>query len=281
MTFKSAEENAYAGVLALLLEVSANPKPGNVDRLHDFPDLKYEHFLASASAVYPTFLKCARGEGSIGNLILEAVKRSFEVCKRNVHFGSFMLLIPLIRCQDDTKAVVSALKETTYQDSLAVLEAFEICKPRVMDVKELSLKSESIKDEIIGKNINLYDWLCKSPEENVVARELVEGYWRSLEGCEVLLSYYQEHKDLNTAIVYAYLHLLSKFLDPLVIAKHGREVAEYVREKASEVLISLDRGDLKAVEMFDEELIEKSINPGSIADLTVVAIYLALKEGLI
>jgi len=75
--------------------------------------------------------------------------------------------------------------------------------------------------------------------------------------------------------------LLSKFLDPLVIAKHGRDIAEYVRERASEVLISLDKGYLKAVEKFDEELIERGINPGSIADLTVVAIYLALKEGLI
>ena len=34
--------------LALLLEVASTPKPGNVDRHHDHPDLLFEHFLAGA-----------------------------------------------------------------------------------------------------------------------------------------------------------------------------------------------------------------------------------------
>jgi triphosphoribosyl-dephospho-CoA synthetase len=41
--------------LALLLEVSAYPKPGNVHRNADFNDTRYEHFLASAVAVAPYF----------------------------------------------------------------------------------------------------------------------------------------------------------------------------------------------------------------------------------
>ena len=64
--FESAEDSATAGVLSLLLEVSGNPKAGNVDREHNFHDLRFEHFLASASAVYPVFLKTAIGESSIG-----------------------------------------------------------------------------------------------------------------------------------------------------------------------------------------------------------------------
>ena len=34
--------------LAILLEVSAYPKPGNVHRTADFQETDYEHFLASA-----------------------------------------------------------------------------------------------------------------------------------------------------------------------------------------------------------------------------------------
>jgi len=45
--FKSPEEAAISGVLSMLLEVSANPKSGNVDRGHDFPDMRYEDFLVS------------------------------------------------------------------------------------------------------------------------------------------------------------------------------------------------------------------------------------------
>ncbi len=35
----------------------------------------------------------------------------------------------------------------------------------------------------------------------------------------------------------------------------------------------------RTVEEFDEECIKRGINPGSIADITIAAIYLALGEG--
>ena len=39
--------------LSMVLEVSASPKPGNVDRDHNYIDTDYEHFLTSAVSVYP------------------------------------------------------------------------------------------------------------------------------------------------------------------------------------------------------------------------------------
>ncbi|MGZ7132554.1 MAG: triphosphoribosyl-dephospho-CoA synthase, partial [Halobacteriota archaeon] len=59
--------------LAMLLEVSATPKPGNVDRTHDFEDVTYEHFLASAVGTFPVFKKAASARHGIGGLILDAV----------------------------------------------------------------------------------------------------------------------------------------------------------------------------------------------------------------
>ncbi len=270
--------DAQLGVLSLLLEVSANPKPGNVDREHEFSDLKFEHFILSAVSAYPVFEECMNRKGSIGTNFFNAVVRSYEVCRTNVHFGAFFLLIPLIWCKGKVGDVEDELKKTTHEDSLAVLTAFKICKPRVMDVKELDLRKENVKDEIVERKVNLYQWLKKSPKENVVAREIVEGYWRSLEGCTILRNRYEQCGELNEAIVYTYLSLLSKHLDPLVIAKHGLDTAYYVKERANEVL---DDFSFENVRRFDEELVEKGINPGSIADLTCVAIYLALKEGLI
>ena len=283
--FESSEDSAIAGVLSLLLEVSGNPKAGNVDREHNFHDLRFEHFLASASAVYPVFLKTARGESSIGKLILEAVESSMRWHKaRNVHFGCFMLLIPLIRCwnsEDVAKAVIDELKSTTAEDSLAVLKAFKISKARVMEVEELSLTSDRTEQILRERNVNLYEWLLHSPKENVVARELIEGYKASFMGKNVLLDYFAEHEDVNSAVVYAYHYLLSEFTDPLVIAKHGLSVAEEVKEKAKEVLNRFEATmDLNVFREFDEELLAKGINPGSIADLTASSIYLALREGL-
>ncbi len=283
--FRSAEDSATAGVLALLLEVSGTPKAGNVDRDHNFPDLRFEQFLASASAVYPVFLKDARGEGSIGKLVLESVERSMAWHKaKNVHFGCFMLLIPLIRCWnsgDVGRAVIEELKRTSVEDSLAVLKAFRLSSARVMDAEELSLTDDETERELVERNLNLYDWLKYTPKENIVAMELLNGYEISFKGRDVLLETFAEHEDVNLAIVYTYYYLLSEHLDPLIIAKHGLDVAEDVRNKAGKILnefeSSLDVGILRE---FDEELISKGINPGSIADLTASSIYLALREGL-
>ncbi len=273
--------DAQLSVLSLLLEVSANPKPGNVDREHDFENLKYEHFLMSAVSAYPVFEDCMNKRGSIGLNFLKAVSTSYEICKTNVHFGAFMLLIPLVWCRGDVKEVRDVLKRTTYKDSLAVLSAFKLCKPRVMDVKELDLKDEDIKMEIVEKGINLYNWLKKSPEENVVARELIEGYWRSSRGARILKEYYESSKSLNNAIVYTYLSLLSSYIDPLIVAKHGINTARRIRELAYEVLRDFEEGNLDSVRKFDIYLLSNGINPGSIADLTAVSIYLALKGGLL
>ncbi|ADB57438.1 triphosphoribosyl-dephospho-CoA synthase [Archaeoglobus profundus] len=277
MPFESMND-AQLGVLSLLLEVSANPKPGNVDREHEFSDLKFEHFILSAISAYPAFEDCMNRRGSIGTNFFNAVVRSYEICRTNVHFGAFFLLIPLIWCGGKVDDVEDELKKTTHEDSLAILSAFRICKPRVMKVKELDLRGEKVKEEILEKKVNLYHWLEKSPKENVVARELVERYWRSLEGCTILRNRYEQCGNLNEAIVYTYIYLLSKHLDPLVIAKHGLDTAYYVKERAEEFL---DEFSLEGVRKFDEELVKRGINPGSIADLTCSSIYLALKEGLI
>src|SRR5674476_965903 len=67
---------AGSAELAMLLEVSATPKPGNVDRTHDFEDLTYEHFLGSAAGMFPVFRKAASEGNNIGDLILNAVQAS-------------------------------------------------------------------------------------------------------------------------------------------------------------------------------------------------------------
>ena len=283
-TFKSPEDSATAGVLALLLEVSGTPKSGNVDRDHDFSDLRYEHFLASASSVFPVFIKASKREKGIGKLILEAVERSIGWQRaKNVHFGCFMLLIPLLRnwnAEDIGKAVIEDIRRTSVEDSLAVLKAFKLSGARVMDVEDMSLEERETERRLIEKGMNLYDWLKFSPKENVVAMELLEGYPRSLKGKDMILDFFVEHEDVNLTIVYVYHRLLAEHLDPLIIAKHGRDVAEEIRRRARIMVKKFESSlDVKVFGRFDEELLRRGINPGSIADLTASSIYLALREG--
>ncbi len=52
---------AQCAQLAMLFELSASPKPGNVDRCHDFSDIGFHHFLVSAVSAYPVFRAAASG----------------------------------------------------------------------------------------------------------------------------------------------------------------------------------------------------------------------------
>lgn len=67
---------ARCAQLAMLLEVSASPKPGNVDKEHNYPDTCFEHFVASSVSVYPVLELAARSSSGIGTLIRSAVRES-------------------------------------------------------------------------------------------------------------------------------------------------------------------------------------------------------------
>jgi len=302
--FKSAEHATRAAILSMLLEVSANPKSGNVDRMHDFKDkdngngkgkdidkdseMRYEHFLLSAVSSYETFLKASKSvegdeEEGIGRLILESVENSVNATGTNVHFGTFLLLIPLLtswrgNAFEIAENALNKLKKSDFEDSIAVLKAFRLSNARVIRVEVdkpfLDLESDRTYQELKERKINLYDWMLESPPENLISKELTEGYKISLHGMKLLLGYFDEKKDINTAIVYTYHHLLSVHLDPLLISKFGVQVANEVKSKAKEVLKT---GEFHRL---DEEFINRKINPGTIADLTASSIFLSLAEGL-
>ncbi len=92
--------------LAMMLEVCAFPKPGNVDRCHDYPETRLEHFLASTILARPALERAERGEGSIGELILDAVENTSIHSGGNTHFGAFMKnQFPAISRQNKIKAI--------------------------------------------------------------------------------------------------------------------------------------------------------------------------------
>jgi len=71
-----------------------------------------------------------------------------------------------------------------------------------------------------------------------------------------------------------FMDLLSTEPDTFIIKKHGRDVAWEVMRKAREV-----REGIRDITRFDQELIDSGINPGSIADIIIASLYIALGEG--
>jgi len=289
---------ASCAQLSMLLEVSANPKPGNIDRDHDFKNTRYEQFLASAAASYPIFLDAYNEDRRIGELIRIGIEESSQWQKGgNTHFGAFTLLIPLVkasrrlerrynladgsffleRIDELIDETVSIIKCTDYIDSINFYKTFSAENIKVEEAEKFNVNDQNSLNFIKDEKIGLYQLMMLAPSYNLVAREWVEGYPRTVSVAKSLMEQSRsDNFDLNGAIVYQYVRLLSKDIDGLVVAKHGLEEAKNVKMIAEKIIkdYSIDK-----VEKFDSYLIEKEINPGSTADIIASALYVFLAYG--
>jgi len=273
----SPDRVAQCAQLAMLFELSSGPKPGNVDRCHDFPDISFYHFLVSAVSVYPVFRRAASGLEGAGSLILEGAQswRSWNIGS-NTHFGSLVLMIPLAmaaaRQGDLREALAKVLEETTVQDAVDFYRAFQLADARVADVEEFSLKDPVFSERLRQKGKTLQGLMLHSQGHDLVAREWSTNYERSFLLAGRLAERIGKH-GLNEGIVRTYLEALAETPDSLVQAKFGREMARQISLRAGEALRD---ATLDMARQMDEELLAQDINPGSTADLIAASLFVSL-----
>ena len=255
--------------MAMVLEVTASPKPGNVDRCHDYEGTVLEHFLASAILARPALERAAGCGGGIGEILREAVRLTTAHGGGNTHFGAFILLIPLLR-GGDIPGAVRAVQDSTVEDAVNFYQAFSLTKVRMLPGDPLDVTDPRALDVIRERGMTLLDVMDHSKEHDMVAREWVNGFRMTRRAADLL------HRVGcgREGVVGSFLQLLSTGIDTFIVKEHGPLVAEEVRRKAAEILEG--RRDLKA---FDSECITRGINPGSTADIVIAAIYIALGEG--
>ncbi|MDI6811511.1 MAG: triphosphoribosyl-dephospho-CoA synthase [archaeon] len=283
---------ARSAQLALLLEVSAYPKPGNVDRTHDFIDTRYEHFLASSVALYP-ILREAAARGScnapaVGELIRRGVEESVAwQSGGNTHFGALLLFVPLAMAAGACESYdIEKLKRkateimlnTSMADAIEVYTAFPRAKVKVRrDVPELDVMDEASIHEIREKKLSFYAILTISASYDLISRELVGGFGITFRYAPLIKDLARE-KCINDAITHAYLRLLSEEEDTFIKMKFGPEKSRYVKERAQWIV---NRGyQRKEMEEFDGELVREGLNPGSTADIIAAALFITILGGL-
>ena len=262
----SAVERAQ---LAMMLEVTAFPKPGNVDRCHDYPETRLEHFLASTILARPALEEANRGQGRIGEIIKHAVRDTNCHAGGNTHFGAFLLLIPLIYGRGISGAM-QAIAKTDSSDAVAFYKAFAMTAVRMNEKDDLDVNDPHTLTLIRDRDMSLLDIMQHSAPNDMVAREWVTGFPLSRRGADLL----KELGPGRKSIVGMFLTLLASEPDTFIVKKHGIEIARETMMRARDVL----DGKL-SVESLDADLLQRDINPGSIADITIAAIYLALGEG--
>jgi triphosphoribosyl-dephospho-CoA synthase len=271
----------------MVLEVSGTPKPGNIDRDHDYVTTKYEDFLASAVGVY-SILEKACSESGIGQLILDASSESvLWQTGGNTHFGAYILLFPLIKAaargnigQLRTDAA-DIVKETTVEDAINFYKAFSMVEVRMKkpedleaDDRELDVSGTGSLEELGRRGITMYDIMQISSKNDMVAREWVDGFRRSFEAADMIKNK-RKTGTMNDATVLTYLELLAREPDTFIAKKYNMDKAVYVQGLALDVIER--RMTLK--ELSNRLYLEK-INPGSTADLMIAGLFIALLSGM-
>lgn len=279
---------ARCAQLAMLLEVSATPKPGNIDRDHNYTDTRFEHFLASAIGVYPIFEKAARCDAGVGLLIHEAVVESSRWQRGgNTHFGAFILLIPLVMAASmcENKACLrenlkKVVKGTTVEDAVELYRAFSQTNVRVKPVNQLDVSDPSSITKIRELRLTLFDIMEMSSGYDIIAEEWVNGFQKTFECAGMIQDKIKEYC-INDTIVLTFMQLLSCNIDTFIQTKFGNEKAEEVSLRAKSIL---KKGDIKEIikdiYSFDEELLKEGINPGSTADIIISGLFVSILEGL-
>ncbi|WP_284008633.1 triphosphoribosyl-dephospho-CoA synthase [Haloarcula pelagica] len=277
MTGRSIAQDAE---LALLLEVTGTPKPGNVDRTHDHDDLRFEHFMAGAVGARPGLERAADGE-RVGRVFERAVAGMAQQSAGNTQFGALLLLAPLVAAAHDDAltpaGVDEVVKRTTVADAADFYRAFEHVDVAVDDppsgLEPLDVRrGADAVPAIEERALTLCDVMDRSAEVDGVAAEWVGGFERVFGAAERIVDGDGPVPDRGAAV---FLELLAGEPDTFVVKRSDRETAEMVQRRAQAVL----DGEADAAELADE-LVDRGINPGTTADLVAGALFVALRRGV-
>lgn len=301
---RTPAENAQ---LALLLEVTGTPKPGNVDRERDLGDLRFEHFMAGAVGAGEGLRRAERG-ANVGIAFERAVAGMSRQSGGNTQFGCLLLLTPLVSAAaagDLTPAGTERIVErTTVDDAVRFYRAFEHVDVAVADpppdAADLDVRRGAAAEPALrARELTLLDVMALSaeppsggtvdsnadtggeggsgeetgdriPDGNAI--EWTTGFDRTFEAAESIRA---DEGPVGDRAARAFLRILSDRPDTLVATAHGPAVARDVSRRAAAV-----GGDLEAAETLAEAFREEGINPGTTADITAAALFVALERGL-
>ncbi|MEE9219823.1 MAG: triphosphoribosyl-dephospho-CoA synthase [Acidobacteriota bacterium] len=289
----SARQAADLAAFACLTELGAD-KPGNVSLRRGLPGLTPSDFLYSASALRSGF--CARPPRTVGRMVLATIRRTRQRVKTNTNLGLALILAPLalasMRAEPRAasprqshptrwKLTLAALRqqlrlilrELTLKDAREVYEAIRLAEPGglgQMDQEDVSRHPRR----------DLRACMALARHRDSIAAEYASSYSLTFQTGGPTLKRHMDHGlSLREAIVTTFLTLLARRPDSLIARLRGLEVARRVSRLAAQVLkagatrTAAGRWRLAAL---DRTLRASRLNPGTSADLTAAAIFVAI-----
>lgn len=276
--------NGWAAGMACMLEASA-PKPGNVHPGADFQDLSHAELMAAAVAIAPVF--DASHRMPLGDLILDAVRRSRAVTRSNANLGIILALAPLAAVSEGTwrecrrhdsfafvcNEAAAAIAGLGPVGAASVWTAIGLASPGGMDRAD--------RHDLAGPPpADMLDAMRIAAERDQIARLWACGYAELCEGLVAdLAAALDQGLPWREAIVEGFLRQLARTPDSLIQRRHGPAVAAEVSRRAAAVLAMPTEHRLTAEAEFDRSLrVPRRINPGTTADLVAAAVYILLRS---
>lgn len=296
--------------LAVLLESSAD-KPGNVNRTNGFQRTRYEHFLASAVAIAPSFESAAErgiavstGELDAADIELGSILKDCVVNVNawqhggNTLLGTAILLSPLaasagIAPEKDGIFEIAELRQnlrlvtesTTPEDAINVYEAIRAANPGGLGkVSDLDLNDPASADRLRREKVSLFQVFKIAAGYDSICSEWVGNYPITFDlAYSSLAEQLEKNKDLDKAIVHTFVRVLSEHPDTLIARKAGSEKSREVSSTAKKILkLGLETSEGKALlSELDGKLRQFAnlLNPGATADIIGAALSLCVLGG--
>jgi triphosphoribosyl-dephospho-CoA synthase len=264
---------ARAFVAACEAELAA-PKPGNVHVFAPGHGMEARDFIDSARAAAPHI--AAKG-ASVGARVLGAVEATWAAVGQNTNLGIVLLCAPVAMAAqtaetpDLRREIARVLAGLDVADADAAFRAIVRANPAGLGKAD---------DHDVGgpAQTTLLEAMRAAAPRDRVAYQYAHDFVDIFEtGLPALAMARAQGRDSAHATLSVYMAFLSAVPDSHIARKYGLETAQSVRETARRVAAetrNAGRPEAFARALaFDRELKEKSINPGTSADLTVAALF--------
>jgi len=249
-------------------------KPGNVHVFGEGHGMRVADFEESARV---SAGKLAMPGAPVGRRIREAVAATWAAVGCNTNLGIVLLAAPLIAAvelktggdlQTRLKAVLSDLSVADATDAYAAIR----------QAQPAGLGAAPAQDVAAAPTISLLEAMILAAPRDRIARQYASVYEDVFAiGVARLESAMRRGFRPEWAATLAYMGFLSAFPDSHIARKYGPGIAEAVREEAKNLCIGIGEGEetaeiRSALALFDRNLKERRINPGTSADLTVASL---------
>jgi len=286
-SFKFCECISEIAIKSMLLEVTATPKPGLVDRYNSgaHKDMDFFTFMKSSASQIHTFYNCAleglKFEGNDKKEILKIIRpiglagesKMFNETKGiNTHKGLIFSL-----------GIIAAASGFNYRETKDhKMTAKDVCQ-QVIEITE-GITARELGDVNHKETLTYGEELFKKQKVKGIRGEVESGFSTVRNhSLPIFIELMKGKGSLNDNLIQVLLHLMAVTEDVNILGRHGLEQLEYVKSESKAALalggMFTEKGQKKIFEL-DEEFIEKNISPGGSADLLAVTLMLYFLNNL-